>query len=141
MRSALVLAALALAGCNIKVGEDPQQDQVDVVSEPSPASTPTAAQVPEPAFQALGTEPFWSVYVEPGRLRYVTPENQEGTHFPAKHSVEGEAQVWTGTFEGGPFTLRIAPGTCSDGMSDTVYAYSALVAFKGETLQGCARLK
>jgi uncharacterized membrane protein len=104
-------------------------------------ATPTPAPLPEQPFQALGTEPFWAVEVTPGRLRYSTPENQEGTDFPARRTIEGEAQVWTGPLEGGQFTLRIAPGTCSDGMSDTVYAYTAMVAFAGETRQGCARLR
>jgi uncharacterized membrane protein len=135
MRSAAALAALALAGCD----RAPPPEKVTTV-EIKPAA-PSPAPVPEQPFQALGTEPFWSVFVEPGRLRYTTPENIKGTDFPAKRSVEGNAQVWTGTFEGSKFTLRIAPGTCSDGMSDTVYAYTALVAFAGETRQGCARVR
>jgi uncharacterized membrane protein len=134
MRSAMVLAALALAGCD---RAPPEQVTTVETKAPSPSPEP----VPEQRFQALGTEPFWAVEVTPGRLSYSTPENQKGTEFPAKRSLEGAAQVWTGPFEGSTFTLRIAPGTCSDGMSDTVYAYTALVAFAGETRQGCARLR
>jgi uncharacterized membrane protein len=131
----MALGLLALAGCD----RTPPPDKVTVAEVK--AAPPSPAPIPERRFQALGTEPFWSVYVEPGRLRYVTPENQKGTDFPAKRTIEGEAQVWTGTIEGGPFTLRIAPGTCSDGMSDTVYSYTAMVALAGETRQGCARLQ
>lgn len=134
MRS-LVLAVLVLAGCD----RGPPPEKVTLV-EIKPAA-PAPAQVPDQAFQALGTEPFWSVFVEPDRLRYTTPENIAGTHFPARRTVEGEAQVWTGTFEGSAFTLRIAPGRCSDGMSDTVYAYTAMVAFADKTLQGCAKVR
>jgi uncharacterized membrane protein len=118
---------------------------LETVSKTEAPATQPAAPMPPPTatpiqrYQALGTEPFWSVFVLPGRLRYTTPENIAGTHFPAKYAVEGEAQIWTGTFEGSTFTLRIAPGTCSDGMSDTVFAYTAQVAFAGKTLQGCAR--
>lgn len=150
MRSALLIAALALAGCGQKTPE-PEVVTVDLeaapdvppppVPEAAPTATPTASAPAEQSFQALGTEPFWSVFVEGPRLRYTTPENIKGTDFPARRSVEGEAQVWTGTFEGSAFTLRIAPGTCSDGMSDTVYSYTAMVAFAGKTLNGCARLK
>ncbi len=135
MRSALVLAALALVGCD----RAPPPQKVTPVEVK--AAVPSPVPVPEQPFQALGTEPFWAVFVEPGRLRYTTPENIKGTEFPARRTIEGEAQVWTGTFEGSPFTLRIAPGTCSDGMSDTVYAWTAMVAFAGETRQGCARLR
>jgi uncharacterized membrane protein len=135
MPSAVALAALMLAGCD----RGPPPEKVTTVEiKPAP---PSPAPVPEQPFQALGTEPFWAVEVTPGRLSYSTPENQKGTEFPAQRTVEGEALVWTGTFEGSKFTLRIAPGTCSDGMSDTVYAYTAMVAFAGETRQGCARLR
>jgi uncharacterized membrane protein len=133
MRSAAVLGLMVLSGCE----QAPPPEKVTVVE----IATPTPAPLPEQPFQALGTEPFWAVEVTPGRLRYSTPENQEGTDFPARRTIEGEAQVWTGPLEGGQFTLRIAPGTCSDGMSDTVYAYTAMVAFAGETRQGCARLR
>ena len=139
MPSALLLAALALAGCDR--GPPPEKVATGEIKAPPPAASPGPAPVPEQRFQALGNEPFWSVFVEPGRLRYSTPENIKGTDFPAKRAVEGEAQVWIGTFEGSQFTLRIAPGTCSDGMSDTIYVYTAMVAFAGQTLQGCARLK
>jgi uncharacterized membrane protein len=138
MRSAAVLAALALAGCD----RAPQPEKVTTVEIKPPApATPEPAPTPEQRFKAIGTEPFWAVFVEDGRLRYTTPENIKGTHFPAKRTVEGEAQVWTGTFEGSPFTLRIAPGTCSDGMSDQVFAYTAMVAFKDQTLRGCAETR
>jgi uncharacterized membrane protein len=135
MRRGWLLAVLALAGCD----RGPPAEQAAAV-EISPAA-PELAPVPEQNFQALGTEPFWAVEVTSGRLRYSTPENQQGSDFPARRAIEGDAQVWSATFEGSHFTLRIAPGTCSDGMSDTVYAFTALVAFAGETRQGCARLR
>jgi uncharacterized membrane protein len=136
MRNAALLAALALAGCD---RVPPSEQATTVANKPVPQSP--APEVLEQRMQALGTEPFWAVEVTPGRLRYSTPENQKGTEFPARRTTEGTAQIWIGTFEGTPFTLRIAPGTCSDGMSDTVYAYTSLVAFAGETRQGCARLR
>ncbi len=134
MRNAALLAALALAGCDRAPPEKVTTNEIKL-------PPPSAAPIPEQNMQALATEPFWAVEVTPGRLRYSTPENQKGTEFPARRTTEGAAQIWTGTFEGSPFTLRIAPGTCSDGMSDTVYAYTSLVAFAGETRQGCARLR
>jgi uncharacterized membrane protein len=139
MRSAVVMAALALAGC--ERGPPPEKVVVREIMHESESKYQSLPPDPEQNFQALGTEPFWAVEVRPGRLRYTTPENQKGTEFPARRTIEGEAQVWTGTFEGSQFTLRIAPGICSDGMSDTVYGYTAMVAFAGETRQGCARLR
>jgi uncharacterized membrane protein len=141
MRSAGLAILLVLAACN---SGQPDADSQGTNAAPSQAasaapSPSSAAPEPEQRLQALGTEPFWSVYVEDQGLRYTTPENLKGTRFPARRTTEGEAQVWSGTYEGGPFTLRIAPGTCSDGMSDTVYPYSAQVTLAGEIRKGCAR--
>ncbi len=87
---------------------------------------------------ALGTEPFWSVEVLPVALRYSTPENIAGTVIPAARRAEGSATIWTGTHGGAPFALRLAPGPCSDGMSDARYRYSANLTVAGQTLSGCA---
>jgi uncharacterized membrane protein len=92
-------------------------------------------------FQAFGTEPFWSLYVLPGKLRYVSPENLDGTTFPASVVTQGQTSRYIGTLEGKPLTLLIEPGKCSDGMSDTVYPYKAEFKWGDQTQQGCARLK
>lgn len=143
---AIVLASLLGACRDAPAPADPSAtaaaEAVATVSAPAPApsaapSTPASAR----RFQALGNEPFWSVEVSDAQLRYSTPENQAGTAFAAMRTSEGPATVWTGTLEGQSFVLRIAPGTCSDGMSDTVYAYAAQVAFGDTTLSGCARLR
>ena len=119
MRKAPVaLAALVLAGC---------------------ATTTTVLTA---RMMALGTEPFWSVEIGPeplSPLRYSTPENQPGTAIPASRSLAPPATVWTGTYAGAPFVLRVAPGTCSDGMSDTVYAWQATLTVSGRTERGCAK--
>ena len=119
MKSTLaVVAVLALAGCV------------------------TPKTVLPARMSALGTEPFWSVEIGPeklGPLRYSTPENQPGTAIPAALSAAPPATVWTGTYAGAPFVLRIAPGKCSDGMSDTVYAWQATLTVSGRTERGCAK--
>lgn len=117
-------------------------DAVATAPSASPSPTPTpSTPVPAQRLQALGNEPFWSVEVTGAQLRYSTPENQAGTAFAARRTTEGPASVWSGTLEGQSFVLRIAPGTCSDGMSDTVYAYTAQVGFGDTTLSGCARTR
>ena len=116
MRTAATLAILAgLAGCQ--------------------SVTPAA-----PRFIALGTEPFWSIAVEPGTLTWSSPESPSGTLFRATAKQDGAAIVYSGILSGQPLRLRIEPGTCSDGMSDQVYPYSATVTRSTEVLKGCARL-
>ena len=114
-----MLALLMLAGCTTRAG------------------APTAAGAGH--FIALGTEPFWSVEVLPGSLRYSTPDDPAGATFAAASHAAGRRKIYTGTLKGAPFVLRIEPGTCGDGMSDTVYAWKARVTHGTLVLQGCAR--
>ena len=89
--------------------------------------------------QALGTEPFWAIYVEPGKLRYTSPDTLDGTTFPATETEQGSGKRFAGTLEGMQVVLTVTPGTCSDGMSDTVYPYAATLTFGSEVRKGCAR--
>ncbi len=151
MRSAVLAGLLLLAGCERKPAE--QVVTVDLQTETAPAIVPAPAVTPEvkqpaPAvapvakqFQALGTEPFWSLDVMPGKLRYSSPENLKGTAFSSSETKDGAAVRYTGTLEGKAVTLTIEPGTCSDGMSDTVYPYKATFVWGDQTQQGCARQK
>lgn len=91
--------------------------------------------------QALGTEPFWSVDVLPGQLRYSDPENIAGIQFAATRADMGTHVRYSGTMQGKAVVLVIEPGRCSDGMSDTVYSFKASLTIAGNTEQGCARAK
>ena len=159
MRSAAVMALAVLAGCEQKAAEpdmvttdlkgsltDPPPSVPDYpVPQPAPKPAPaTASAVPAPPpqnFQALGNEPFWSFEVLPGKLIYSSPEVQQGMVIAARFSGEGKRLRFSGTMQGKPVVLTIEPGTCSDGMSDTDYAYKASFAWGEQTEQGCARLK
>ena len=101
-----------------------------------PSSAPAAAPK---RLQALGTEPFWSLEVRPGALRYSSPEVLDGIEFAVHETLNGTTRRFAGTLQGKPAVLTIASGTCSDGMSDTVYPYTARFAWGEETRQGCAR--
>lgn len=77
----------------------------------------------------------------PGKLIYSSPEVQQGMVIAARFSGEGKRLLFSGTMQGKPVVLTIEPGTCSDGMSDTVYAYKAVFIWGEQTERGCARLK
>ena len=145
MRLMLLLAAgAALAGCQPAVDKEPVAQEATTSAEkatPQATVTPQAAAAApaEERFVALGTEPFWSVEVTPGQLRYSTPEDIPGAAFAALRSENGAGITYTGTLKGQKAALRIAAGECSDGMSDTVYAYRATFTLAAQELRGCAR--
>jgi uncharacterized membrane protein len=151
MRSVVLTGMLMLAGCDngspankvtvvdIRSGE-PSQIATDQ-GQSAASSAPVATPAPEQRFQALGTEPFWSLDVTPGKLRYSSPENLKGTTISSSETKDGASVRYTGTLEGKAVALTIEPGTCSDGMSDTVYPYKASFTWGDQTQQGCARAK
>lgn len=169
MRSAGLIAALALAGCTkpapapepsgspepaATVAETPAPEPSIAAPAPAPAPAPTPtpsatakpSAAPKPPvkkqLQALGTEPFWSVDVLPhARLRYITPDMANGVIVPTVERKRGERLTYTGRFNRRPFTLDIVPGKCSDGMSDVVYPYVSTFVHSGRTDRGCARLR
>jgi len=114
--------------------QPPHPVEIDV---PTPAASATSVTLD--SFVALGTEPFWSAATAPGKVTYSTPEDQSGKSVAVVETRESSAQVYTGKLKGQPFVLRIAKGACSDGMSDTVFTYTASLTVTGEDRRGCAR--
>ncbi|WP_189452129.1 COG3650 family protein [Cognatilysobacter bugurensis] len=86
---------------------------------------------------ARGTEPFWAVEVDAGRLVWRTPEQPEGVSAPAQRHVEG-GRVRYVSSGAAAFELGVTPGQCSDGMSDLAYPYTATWTHDGRTWHGCA---
>ena len=156
MRSAIAASLVLLAGCERKAetptvtATDPAGSLIDaqpLVAEsagPEKAASMADAEpaaVPPQHFQALGNEPFWSIEVLSGKLIYTSPDVQHGVVIASRFSGAGKRLEFSGTMQGKPVVLAIEPGTCSDGMSETVYPYNATFGWGGQTLQGCARTK
>lgn len=89
-------------------------------------------------FDALGTEPFWSVKIRAGGLTFSRPDHQDAIAPGVSLKVEGETGVFDAVGGGRHVVLRLTPGECSDGMSDRRYAYFAEVRTGEERLKGCA---
>lgn len=98
-----------------------------------------SAAIEEKNLVAIGTEPFWSVEVDPGELTYATPDRLLGISAPAKRKVDGTGITWRAVLDGKPLVLRVETGRCNDGMSDTVYPYRATLTLAGKQRHGCAR--
>ena len=164
MRSALLLGLVLLAGCKPAEQAPAKPDENDLVLTVTASDIPPTDQVAPPPtvpgerkkqpkvpgadalvrgkrYQALGTEPFWSLEVLPGKLIYTSPEVQPGIAVTYTLTGQGKQLRYSGTLQGKPMVLTIEPGECSDGMSDTVYPYKASFTWGDRTEQGCARAK
>lgn len=149
MRRSVLLGLMAAVGCGQPTEE--RRSPIAVESEAKSASVapqgvPSATNLsPSPAtaqnYQALGTEPFWSLEVLPGKLIYTSPETQSGVVIAARLSNAGKQLRYSGEMDGKNVMLTIERGECSDGMSDTVYSHKASFTWGDRTEQGCARLK
>jgi uncharacterized membrane protein len=162
MRSCHAATMFALASCGSS-GPAPQAVQ-SAASTTAPTATPpataawegvstpptiTVQQVPGPAgereagsdilIKASGTEPFWAVNVMLGRLTYSTPESPGWTAITTQLTEADDRLRYNGKLDGKDFILIISKGTCSDGMSDTVYPLTAKLTIGTETRQGCAK--
>jgi len=89
--------------------------------------------------RAIGTEPFWNARTDGRCVTYSTPEDQTGTRIWTGVDSGPMGPVWTGSFQGKPFVLRVQPAVrCSDGMSDKAYDWEAVLTVGGEERKGCA---
>ncbi|HUF36806.1 MAG TPA: META domain-containing protein [Gemmatimonadales bacterium] len=104
------------------------------VRSDSPRETPPAG-----AWRAIGTEPFWAMHIDSSGLRFTTPDDLQGIRWPPLTPVvTGDTMHWTGETERAPVGVGIWPARCSDGMSDRVWPYAAVVRVAGTTYRGCA---
>ena len=142
------LAACVLAACqaepaaNIAEASGPEvaaspANSADEANNAATVVIPPSAK-PIARYRFTGTEPFWGGTIDGSVILYQTPEDQAGKTIKATMTKTAAAARYSGTLDGEPFILTLTPGTCSDGMSDTVYPLSAALTVHGEHRQGCA---
>lgn len=90
-----------------------------------------SASEPE-TYRALGTEPFWSITIADGRMRYETPDGGFSVRAPRGQEL-GDGRIW----ETRRITLQASNQACSDGMSDNRYSQTVRAVVDGRTLNGC----
>jgi len=88
-------------------------------------------------FAAWGNEPFWAAVDAGEALRLERPGAEPLVAQPRTAREDGADWVVEGAVAGGKLSLRLSPGFCSDGMSDTLYAWSATVEAPDLQLKGC----
>ena len=141
----LAVAGLLLAACqaepaveNVASADPGVAANVSETNAASPAVSAPAAEPAAARYRFTGTEPFWGGTIDGATILYQTPEDQAGKPVAATIAKAGPATLYSGTLDGRPFVLTLAPGTCSDGMSDTVYPLTAALTVQGEQRRGCA---
>lgn len=141
----VVLAMLSLTACRAEpiandVAGNAGNADVVATAPANLAEPPAAPPLTQPTarYRFTGNEPFWGGTIDGTTILYQTPEDQAGQTIAATVTTEGATTRYSGTLEGRPFVLKLTPGTCSDGMSDTVYPLHAVLAVRGEARQGCA---
>lgn len=93
-------------------------------------SAQAAAEAP---YSALGTEPFWSVSIENGRITY---EAVNGPNFSAE--APAPQPIYNGrVYAADRLILSLTHAQCNDGMSDNIYADTVTVTVDGVTHRGC----
>jgi heat shock protein HslJ/uncharacterized membrane protein len=96
--------------------------------------TAAAPAVAQTSYRAVGTEPFWSVTIEGGRMVYEDPEGKRiSVRAPRARPMRAGRSYVTQRLR-----LTIFRGQeCSDGMSDRRYADSVRAIVDGRRLEGC----
>lgn len=136
-----LIAALALAAC---APEAPGGGEaVPPADAPPPAQAPGQPQVVAPTDPAVpfrqdfvlsGTEPFWRVDVKGTTLVLTRPDPEPAvTGANASLAASSGKATWTTP----ALTATVTAKTCSDGMSDRVYPYEAVVKVGDLELKGC----
>lgn len=110
-------------------------------SAPAPASS-AETLVATQAWRALGTEPFWALDIDSTGLRFRTPDDTIGIRWPPlKPLLTVDTLRWIRENEGTAIDASIWPTRCSDGMSDRVWPYTAMVRIDSTSYRGCADSK
>ena len=131
-RIAFVAAVLALAAC--ATPESPSTPDAPMGKRPAGQE-----DAPLLAWRAFGTEPFWNVRVDGETLVFTTPEDQSGRTFVGTRAMQADGGVhYEGKDGDTAFSLDIAKGECSDGMSDNVYELTAEFRYGDMDYKGCA---
>jgi len=109
-------------------------------ASPPPAADTATVAAPVEAYWVAGTEPFWAVRIDSAGIRFSSPDDTAGVRFPSiSPVVTGDTLRWVGRTERDSIEITLWRATCSDGMSDREWTFTATVLVAGQSYRGCAR--
>lgn len=88
-----------------------------------------------------GGDPYWSVEIDKDKfILFKAPTIQRPVIVPIERpQPTKDSLVYSINTDGGNLLkVSIAPGFCTDGLSDHIYEYRMTVTYKGQTYKGCA---
>ena len=95
--------------------------------------------------EILGTggDPYWTVEIDKEKyILFKSPTMPKAVIVPIEKPITSKDSLVYNINDGGGNMLKvsIAPGFCTDGVSDHIYEYHMNVAYKGQSYKGCAVL-
>lgn len=91
-------------------------------------------------FEGVGTEPFWAFRFTGGALNWQEPGETDTLQYTASGSASIDDKTQEISISAGDFIATLIPDeSCSDGMTENVYAYKVLLQKDTRTFSGCAR--
>lgn len=110
---------------------------VEAAQRPA-AKAPAATSTVPAKFRALGTEPFWNAQIDGEALIYTTPDNQKGQRATLVRRDRPDGAEFSGKLDGAAIHVAVTRRTCSDGMSDRSYPFTAVLTLGSDRREGCA---
>lgn len=99
-----------------------------------------------PYFKAIGTEPFWSIYISDDKIVYKTPEDSIiMPHSAPILAMDSSVKLYKIKTETSEFNIQISQQNCSNEMSGEVSPYAVSVQFRKnrsselEKIKGCGQ--
>ena len=88
-------------------------------------------------YRAIGTEPFWSLEIDPREMRFSQANDGRDIVEPTPRVIHGFAGD---IYQGRRINVNIVHGPCSDGMSDRTYPDRVQLNVDGRQFEGCGGL-
>lgn len=96
------------------------------------------------SLRCFGTEPFWNLKAESGKLTLSTPDAEDDARPIQSILISGYYLEPRRAVLAPDMTLTTNPRICSDGMSDLVYGMDAMLILQGKEprlLSGCCSIQ
>jgi uncharacterized membrane protein len=136
--SVMAIAGVTLLGCN-RTPDPATEAGPAMMTAPAATASETKDAFP-PELLVVGTEPFWTVKAGSTALEFTTPEtvSQPMQWIGGRELLDGMLVMRGGEGERA-YRLSVEVASCSDGMSDLEYPYTAEFVLGTQTYKGCAR--
>lgn len=147
----LLFGFVVLAGCTktIVVTDDMLSGSVTTggVADSTDVDVSTGANLTGPVaadpvvIHGVGTEPFWAFAFTGDTMVRSAPDNTgvSNTTYTGITQVVVSGTMTIYSDLANLTILKVAPGTCSDGMSDIVYSGTVEATVGGQTYNGCVK--